>query len=84
MAGFADSLALSGRNLQFMTHLVFYIWIHIKSKIAIVKSAFGRKKKKTFHQQILLKLRNKLMKCYIWSIALYGAETWTVRKVYQK
>jgi len=21
----------------------------------------------------------KLVKCYIWSIALYGAETWTLR-----
>jgi hypothetical protein len=25
-----------------------------------------------------------LVKCYIWSIALYGAETWTLRKVDQK
>ena len=24
------------------------------------------------------------MKCYIWSIALYGAETWILRKVDQK
>ena len=24
------------------------------------------------------------MKCYIWSTAFYGAETWTLRKVYQK
>ena len=24
------------------------------------------------------------MKCYIWSIALYGAQTWTLRKVDQK
>jgi len=26
-------------------------------------------------------LRKKLAKCYIRSIALYGAETWTLRKV---
>ena len=26
----------------------------------------------------------KLVKCYIWSIALYGAETWTLRAVDQK
>jgi hypothetical protein len=26
----------------------------------------------------------KLVKCYIWSIALYGAESWTRRKVDQK
>jgi hypothetical protein len=29
-------------------------------------------------------LKKKLVKCYIWSIALYGAETWTLRAVDQK
>jgi hypothetical protein len=29
-------------------------------------------------------LRKKLVKCYIWTIALYGAETWTLRAVDQK
>jgi hypothetical protein len=31
-----------------------------------------------------LELRKKLVKCYIWSIALYGAETETVGAVDQK
>jgi hypothetical protein len=31
-----------------------------------------------------VKLRKKLVKCYIWSIALYGAETWTIHAVDQK
>jgi hypothetical protein len=31
-----------------------------------------------------LKLRKKLVKCYNWSIALYGAETWTLRAADQK
>jgi hypothetical protein len=31
-----------------------------------------------------LELREKLEKCYIWSIDLYGAETWTLRAVDQK
>jgi len=31
-----------------------------------------------------LELRKKLVKCYIWSIALYGAETWTLRVVDQE
>jgi hypothetical protein len=26
----------------------------------------------------------KLVKCYIWSITLYGAEDWTLQKVYPK
>jgi hypothetical protein len=29
-------------------------------------------------------LRKKLVKCYIWNTALYGAETWTLRAVDQK
>jgi hypothetical protein len=32
----------------------------------------------------LLELREKFVKCYIWSIALYGAETGTLRKLDQK
>jgi hypothetical protein len=31
-----------------------------------------------------LEFRKKLVKCYIWSIALYGAETWTLWTVDQK
>jgi len=31
-----------------------------------------------------LGLRKKLVKCYIWSIDLYGAETWTLRTADQK
>jgi hypothetical protein len=31
-----------------------------------------------------LEVRKKLEKCYIWSIALYGAETWTLRSVDEK
>jgi hypothetical protein len=37
-----------------------------------------------FTSKLDLNLRKKLVKCYIWSIALYGAETWTLRKVDQK
>jgi hypothetical protein len=31
-----------------------------------------------------LELTKKLVKCSVWSIALYGAETWTLRAVEQK
>ena len=37
-----------------------------------------------FHQQIGLNVRKKPIKCYIWSITFYGAETWTLRKLDQK
>jgi len=49
----------------------------------MAKAAFNMKR--TLFTSILdLELRKKLVKCYIWSIALYGAETWTFRAVDQK
>jgi hypothetical protein len=33
--------------------------------------------------QVKLNVRQKTIKCYIWSIALYGAENWTLWKVDQ-
>ena len=55
------------------THLIFFVqWTN----------------KCTINWQCLilldLELKKKLVKCYIWSIALYGAENWTLRAVNQK
>jgi hypothetical protein len=55
----------------------------IKCRIAMAKSA-SNKKKALFTSTLDLELRKKLVKCYIWSTALYGAETWTLRAVDQK
>jgi len=55
----------------------------IKCRIAMAKAAFY-KKRTLFTSTLDLELRKKLVKCYTWSIALYGAETWTLRAVYQK
>jgi hypothetical protein len=46
--------------------------------------AVFNKKRALFTSALDLKLRKKLVKCYICSIALYGAETWTLRTVDQK
>jgi len=54
-----------------------------KSKIDMAKAAF-KKKRALFTSTLNLKLRNKLVKCYIWNTALYGAETWTFWAVDQK
>ena len=47
-------------------------------------NAAFHKKRALFTSTLDLELRKKLMKCYIWSIALYGDETWTIRAVDQK
>jgi squalene cyclase len=44
----------------------------------MAKAAFNKK------AALFTSKRKKLVKCYIWNIALYGAETWTLRKVDQK
>jgi hypothetical protein len=49
----------------------------------MAKSAFN-KKGAVVTSNIDLEMRNKLVKCYIWSIALYDAETWTLLAVDQK
>ena len=49
----------------------------------MAKAAFN-KKMTLFTSTLDLELRKKLVKCYILSIALYGAETRTLRAVNQK
>jgi len=49
----------------------------------MAKAAFN-KKRTLFTSTLDLELRKKLVKCYIWSIALYGVETWTLWAVDQK
>jgi hypothetical protein len=49
----------------------------------MAKAAFN-KKRTLFTGTLDLELRKKLVKCYVWSIALYGTETWTLRLVDQE
>ena len=51
--------------------------------MGMAKAAFN-KKRALFTSTLNLELRKKLVKCYIWNTALYGAETWTLRTVDQK
>jgi len=55
----------------------------IKCRIAMAKATFN-KKRVLFTRTLDLELRKKLGKCYVWSIALYGAESWKLRAVDQK
>ena len=55
----------------------------IKYRIAMAKAAFS-KERALFTSTLDLELMKKLVKCYICSIALCGAETGTLRAVDQK
>jgi hypothetical protein len=55
----------------------------IKLRIVMATAAVN-KRKAPVSSKLDVNLREKLVKCYIWSVALCGAETWRVRKVEQK
>ena len=55
----------------------------IKSRIAMAKAAFN-KKKNLLIRKLHLNLRKRLVWCYAWSIALCDTETWTLRATDQK
>ena len=50
------------------------------SRIVLAKAAF-RNNNTPFTSKLDFSFRKKVVKCYIWSITLYGVETWTLRKV---
>ena len=49
----------------------------------MAKEAFNRKRS-IFCRPLEKELRKELMKCFVWSVVLYGAETWTLRRNEQK
>ena len=55
----------------------------MKCRIATAKAAFNNMKNLST-STMDLELRKKPVKYFIWSMALYGTETWTVRVVDQK
>jgi hypothetical protein len=57
--------------------------VELNPGLSLQKKTFN-KKKTFFTNKLELNFRKELVKCYIWSLAMYGAETWTLRKVDQK
>ena len=55
----------------------------IKQRIAMAKEAFYRKRS-IFCEPLEKKQRKRQVKCYVWIVVLYGAETWTLRRNEQK
>ena len=51
--------------------------------IAIAKERFNRKMSMVT-SKLNIKLKEKLVRCYGWSITSYGSETWTLRKLKRK
>ena len=50
----------------------------VKQRIAMEKEAFNRKNS-IFCGPLEKELRKRLVKCFVWSVALYGAKTWKIQ-----
>ena len=55
----------------------------VKQRIAVAKEVFNRKRS-IFCGPLEKELSKRLVKYFVWSVALYGAETWTLRRNEQK
>ena len=49
----------------------------------MAKEAFNRKRS-IFCGPLEKELRKRLVKCFVWSVALYGSETWILRRNEQR
>ena len=54
-----------------------------KTRIVMAKEAFYRKIA-LLTSKLNIELRKKLVRCYVWSIALYRSEIWILRKLESK
>ena len=55
----------------------------VKQRISMAKEAFNRKRS-ICCGPLEKELRKRLVTCFVWSVALYGAETWTLWQNEQK
>ena len=56
-----------------------YCTREIKIRFVIAKEGFYRKISLLI-SKLIIELKMKFVTCYVWSIALHGSETWTLRK----
>ena len=52
----------------------------IKARIAQAKQAFSKMENILKTSKISMRTRLRILKAYVWSVLLYGAETWTLNK----
>jgi len=82
---FTYNFTIYVKSLLLILHCIFlYRILNLCIYVfAMAKVAFN-KKKTLFTSKLDINVRNKLVKYYIWSMVLYGAETWTLRAADQK
>ena len=71
------------KHYQYLGHMVTNdgrCETEVKRRIGMAKSTFNDMRKIVTSKQITNKLKMRIIKCYIYSILMYGSETWTLNK----
>ena len=56
----------------------------VVKRIGMAKSSFGKVRKVLTNMELDLRIRLRLLKCFVWSVLLYGSEAWTLDKKLKK
>ena len=56
----------------------------VLKRIGMAKSSFNNMRTILTNMKISLKLRIRLVKCFVWSVLMYGCEAWTLDKRMKK
>ena len=78
-----DGIIERVKRYRYLGSLITDDWrsiLEIKGRIAMAKDAFNRKKNLLCSTGLNLQLRKRLVKCYVWSVLMYGSEAWTMGK----
>ncbi len=57
--------------------------IDIRRRIGMAKTAYNKIKSVLNSRSITIATRLRLLKCYVWSVLLYGCECWTISQTMQ-
>ena len=56
----------------------------ISARIGMAKAAYSDLKHLLCNKHVTIETRIRVLKCYVWSVMLYGSETWTISRVMQQ
>ena len=56
----------------------------IKRRIALAKKSFMNKKSIITNKVMSIESKKRFIKCFVWSVLLYGCEAWTISKITEK
>nr|ADF18552.1 endonuclease-reverse transcriptase [Bombyx mori] len=85
----SSSVSVAGKQLERVRQYKYLgAWVNeawesdqeIKTRIETARASFNKMRKVLCCRQLNIKLRVRLLMCYIWPIVMYGCETWTLKE----